>query len=176
MPPIQRSRSSCRLSDRTEAQCRLSTARHRRYHSRRPRRQSPFLAARRSCAALLRRPTPQSPPARLHRHSGILRTTVLRSPPARRRSERSQVVLPQVFGAREGVSADIISSQLSPWASALFEFLPPFIRRELLLYPESNDSAQLSQIEIEKLLAFLVEVQMNKRLVYLSVRSHDLQS
>nr|GMD24355.1 Pyrophosphate--fructose 6-phosphate 1-phosphotransferase subunit alpha [Ipomoea batatas] len=48
---------------------------------------------------------------------------------------------------REGVSADNISSQLSPWASALFEFLPPFIRRELLLYPESDDSAQLSQKE-----------------------------
>nr|GMD52338.1 pyrophosphate--fructose 6-phosphate 1-phosphotransferase subunit alpha [Ipomoea batatas] len=81
----------------------------------------------------------------------------MRSPPARLRSERSQVVLPQVFGAREGVSADIISSQLSPWASALFEFLPPFIRRE---------------IEIEKLLAFLVEVEMNKRLH--SVRSQDV--
>ncbi|XP_019170911.1 PREDICTED: pyrophosphate--fructose 6-phosphate 1-phosphotransferase subunit alpha [Ipomoea nil] len=65
---------------------------------------------------------------------------------------------------REGVSANNISSQLSPWASALFEFLPPFIRRELLLYPESDDSAQLSQIETEKLLAFLVETEMNKRL------------
>lgn len=64
---------------------------------------------------------------------------------------------------RQGVSADKISSQLSPWASALFEFLPPFIRREILLYPESDDSAQLSQIETEKLLAHLVEEEMNKR-------------
>lgn len=69
-----------------------------------------------------------------------------------------------------------ISSQLSPWASALFEFLPPFIRKQvcivwyssinswtfitlirslilhccflmqLLLHPESDDSAQLSQV------------------------------
>ncbi|KAF5955864.1 hypothetical protein HYC85_008720 [Camellia sinensis] len=57
-----------------------------------------------------------------------------------------------------------ISSHLSPWASALFEFMPPFIRKQLLLYPESDDSAQLSQIETEKLLAFLVEAEMNKRL------------
>lgn len=64
----------------------------------------------------------------------------------------------------QGVSVDKISSQLSPWASALFEFLPPFIRKQLLLFPESDDSAQLSQIETEKLLAHLVEVEMNKRL------------
>ncbi|KAI6690698.1 hypothetical protein NL676_027526 [Syzygium grande] len=62
-----------------------------------------------------------------------------------------------------GVSADNISSQLSPWASALFEFLPPFIRKQLILFPESDDSAQLSQIETEKLLAHLVEAEMNKR-------------
>ncbi|CAL9127522.1 unnamed protein product [Musa textilis] len=65
---------------------------------------------------------------------------------------------------RRGVSVEDISSQLSPWASALFVFLPPFIRKQLLLHPESDDSAQLSQIETEKLLAQLVETEMNKRL------------
>nr|DAD46463.1 TPA_asm: hypothetical protein HUJ06_016400 [Nelumbo nucifera] len=65
---------------------------------------------------------------------------------------------------KQGVSVDNISSQLSPWASALFEFLPHFIKRELLLHPESDDSAQLSQIETEKLLAHMVEQEMNKRL------------
>uniref|UniRef100_A0A9I9DE49 Pyrophosphate--fructose 6-phosphate 1-phosphotransferase subunit alpha n=1 Tax=Cucumis melo TaxID=3656 RepID=A0A9I9DE49_CUCME len=65
---------------------------------------------------------------------------------------------------RQGVLVDNISSQLSPWASALFEFLPPFIRKQLLLHPESDDSAQLSQIETEKLLAHLVEAEINKRL------------
>ncbi|XP_028784741.1 pyrophosphate--fructose 6-phosphate 1-phosphotransferase subunit alpha [Neltuma alba] len=64
---------------------------------------------------------------------------------------------------RQGVAVDNISSQLSPWASALFEFMPPFIRKQLLLYPESDDSAQLSQIETEKLLAYLVEGEINKR-------------
>ncbi|GFQ00266.1 pyrophosphate--fructose 6-phosphate 1-phosphotransferase subunit alpha [Phtheirospermum japonicum] len=74
-------------------------------------------------------------------------------------------LLQEIFGLlREGVSADNISAQLSPWASALFEFLPPFIRKQLLLHPESDDSAQLSQIETEKLLAHLVEAEMNKRL------------
>ncbi|KAF8377966.1 hypothetical protein HHK36_031355 [Tetracentron sinense] len=66
---------------------------------------------------------------------------------------------------RQGVYVDNISSQLLPWASALLEFLPPFIKKQLLLHPESDDSAQLSQIETEKLLAHLVETEMNKRLV-----------
>lgn len=34
---------------------------------------------------------------------------------------------------RQGVSADNISAQLTPWASALFEFLPPFIRKQVHL-------------------------------------------
>ncbi|XP_042011283.1 pyrophosphate--fructose 6-phosphate 1-phosphotransferase subunit alpha-like [Salvia splendens] len=73
-------------------------------------------------------------------------------------------LLQEIHGLlRKGVSADNISGQLSPWASALFEFLPPFIRNQLLLHPESDDSAQLSQIETEKLLAHLVEIEMNKR-------------
>ncbi|KAL9244099.1 hypothetical protein vseg_017908 [Gypsophila vaccaria] len=74
-------------------------------------------------------------------------------------------LLQEIHGLqREGVSVEKISSQLSPWASALFEFLPPFIKNQLLLHPESDDSAQLSQIETEKLLAHLVETEMNKRL------------
>ncbi|KAG5542693.1 hypothetical protein RHGRI_015723 [Rhododendron griersonianum] len=56
-------------------------------------------------------------------------------------------LLQEIHGLlRQGVSVDNISSQLSPWASALFEFLPPFIRKQLLLFPESDDSAQLSQV------------------------------
>ncbi|KAG8059651.1 hypothetical protein GUJ93_ZPchr0002g23916 [Zizania palustris] len=74
-------------------------------------------------------------------------------------------LLQEIHGLHgKGVSMENISSQLSPWASALFEFLPPFIRKQLLLHPESDDSAQLSQIETEKLLAQLVETEMNKRL------------
>lgn len=32
---------------------------------------------------------------------------------------------------KEGVHADNISTQLSPWSSALFEFLPPFIKKQV---------------------------------------------
>ncbi|RLM86538.1 pyrophosphate--fructose 6-phosphate 1-phosphotransferase subunit alpha-like [Panicum miliaceum] len=46
------------------------------------------------------------------------------------------------------VPEDEIPSQLSPWAAALFKFMPPFIRRE---------------IDTEQLLAHLVEAEMNKR-------------
>jgi len=74
-------------------------------------------------------------------------------------------LLQEIHGLHnKGVSVENISSSLSPWASALFEFLPPFIRKQLLLHLESDDSAQLSQIETEKLLAQLVEIEMNKRL------------
>lgn len=74
-------------------------------------------------------------------------------------------LLQEIHGLHgKGVSMENISSQLSPWASALFEFLPPFIRKQLLLHPESDDSAQLSQIETEKLLAQLVEDEMNRRM------------
>ncbi|CAA7013533.1 unnamed protein product [Microthlaspi erraticum] len=74
-------------------------------------------------------------------------------------------LLKEIHGLlKEGVDADNISTKLSPWSSALFEFLPPFMKKQLLLRPESDDSAQLSQIETEKLLAYLVETEMNKRL------------
>ncbi|CAD5167432.1 unnamed protein product [Musa acuminata subsp. malaccensis] len=74
-------------------------------------------------------------------------------------------LLQEIHGLhRQGVSVETIPSQLSPWASALFEFLPPFMRKQLVLHPESDDSAQLSQIETERLLAHLVETEMNRRL------------
>ncbi|RWR80614.1 Phosphofructokinase domain-containing protein [Cinnamomum micranthum f. kanehirae] len=73
-------------------------------------------------------------------------------------------LLQEIHGLyRKGVSVDKIASQLSPWASALFEFLPSFIKEELLLSPDSDESAPLSQIETEKLLAQLVEIEMDTR-------------
>ncbi|OAY63979.1 Pyrophosphate--fructose 6-phosphate 1-phosphotransferase subunit alpha [Ananas comosus] len=64
---------------------------------------------------------------------------------------------------KDGVSVDKISAQLSPWAAALFESMPPFIKKQLLLSPDSDESAQLSQIETEKLIAQLVEKEMEAR-------------
>ncbi|KAL3684098.1 hypothetical protein R1sor_002120 [Riccia sorocarpa] len=66
---------------------------------------------------------------------------------------------------REDKDVDIhnLSSKLSPWASALFDFLPVFIKKQLLLDRESDGAVQLSQIEMEKLLAQLVETEITSR-------------
>ncbi|KAG0503391.1 hypothetical protein HPP92_003463 [Vanilla planifolia] len=73
----------------------------------------------------------------------------------------------------EGVTTENISSHLSDKASTLFENLPSFIKKQVLssfsfdvflLFPESDNAAQLSQIEMEKLLAHLVDLEMSKRM------------
>ncbi|CAK9256636.1 unnamed protein product [Sphagnum jensenii] len=64
---------------------------------------------------------------------------------------------------KQDVNVENISSHLSPWAAALFDFLPNFIKKQLLLDRESDGSVQLSQIETEKLLAQLVETEMTRR-------------
>ncbi|KAG0499152.1 hypothetical protein HPP92_003843 [Vanilla planifolia] len=64
----------------------------------------------------------------------------------------------------ERVTAENISSLLSDKASTLFENLPSFIKKQFLLFPESDNAAQLSQIEMEKLLAHLVDLEMSKRM------------
>jgi hypothetical protein len=66
---------------------------------------------------------------------------------------------------KQDVNVENISSHLSPWAAALFDFLPNFIKKQLLLDRESDGSVQLSQIETEKLLAQLVETEMTRRSV-----------
>jgi pyrophosphate--fructose-6-phosphate 1-phosphotransferase len=63
----------------------------------------------------------------------------------------------------EDIRVENISKMLSPWASALFDFLPIFIKKQLLLDRESDGSVQLSQIETEKLLAQLVDTEMTRR-------------
>lgn len=52
---------------------------------------------------------------------------------------------------------------LSPWSAGLFASLPAFLRRQLLNERESNGNIQLSQIETEKYLAYLVEIELKKR-------------
>ncbi|KAK6919865.1 Phosphofructokinase domain [Dillenia turbinata] len=74
-------------------------------------------------------------------------------------------LLKEIHGlCNDGVPVDEVLSQLTPWSYALFNFLPTSIQKQLLLPPESDGSAQLSQIETEKLFAYLVEKEMNKRL------------
>ena len=51
--------------------------------------------------------------------------------------------------------------QLTPWSKAVLLSLPPFIRQQLLLESTaSDDSAQLGQIETERLLADLVRANL----------------
>eukprot|EP00897_Mesotaenium_endlicherianum_P000776 jgi/Mesen1/1069/ME000123S00242 len=64
---------------------------------------------------------------------------------------------------RQNLQPEQVESKLSPWAAALFEFLPVYIQNQLLLDRESDGSVRLSQIETEKLLAELVEVEMTRR-------------
>ncbi len=47
---------------------------------------------------------------------------------------------------KQDVNVENISSHLSPWAAALFDFLPNFIKKQLLLDRESDGSVQLSQV------------------------------
>lgn len=63
----------------------------------------------------------------------------------------------------EDIGVDNISSRLTLWAAALYDFLPIFIKKQLLLDRESDGSVQLSQIETEKLLAQLVDTEMIRR-------------
>jgi diphosphate--fructose-6-phosphate 1-phosphotransferase len=52
---------------------------------------------------------------------------------------------------------------LTVWSRALFESLPDFIQRELLLERQSNAALQLGQLETERLMAELVEQELAVR-------------
>lgn len=64
---------------------------------------------------------------------------------------------------RDGVPAASIASRLSPWSQALFNFMPPFIRSEFVEHRGADGSIRFAQIETEKLLAHLVEKEMERR-------------
>lgn len=48
----------------------------------------------------------------------------------------------------QGVTANKISTQLSPRSSTIFGLLPLFTKKQLLLHLESDDSAQLAHATI----------------------------
>merc|ERR1712242_227515 len=50
--------------------------------------------------------------------------------------------------------------KLSSWSRALFQSLPEFLQEQLLLERQSNAALQMSQLETERLLAELVEVEL----------------
>ena len=65
---------------------------------------------------------------------------------------------------REGVTGETaLRAKLSPWAVALFDFMPGFIREQMVLERESAGSVQLSQIETERLILHLVQDELKRR-------------
>lgn len=63
----------------------------------------------------------------------------------------------------EGVPATAVPEKLTPWSSAVLQYLPPLIRQQLFLERESNGAVQLSQINTERLLAELVGEELSSR-------------
>ncbi|CAH8382126.1 unnamed protein product [Eruca vesicaria subsp. sativa] len=65
---------------------------------------------------------------------------------------------------KEGGHADNISTQLSPWSSASFEFLPPFIKKHVPFIWLGTLFVFFTCLidQTQKLLAYLVETNMNK--------------
>jgi len=56
-----------------------------------------------------------------------------------------------------------VKPQLTQWSKALFESLPEFIQKQLLLERQSNAALSLSSLETEVLIAGLVEDELAKR-------------
>jgi len=64
----------------------------------------------------------------------------------------------------EGTPKDQLVGKLSPWSAAVLASLPESIRGDFLLEPEtSTGTAQLNQIETERLLGELVSEEMSRR-------------
>ncbi len=56
-----------------------------------------------------------------------------------------------------------ISPGLTKWSAALIQSLPEYIKQQLCLARQSNFQLQLGQIETEKMLAYFVEDELNRR-------------
>lgn len=54
-------------------------------------------------------------------------------------------------------------SKMSPWGRALFETFPEFTQKQLLIDPDHTGCIEVSRIESEKLLAYLVDQELKKR-------------
>lgn len=71
--------------------------------------------------------------------------------------------LNQLLNTHKSPSIEKVISSLSPWGAAQFTALPPFIQTQLLQERDVHGGIQLSQIESERLLAFLVDQTLQKR-------------
>jgi pyrophosphate--fructose-6-phosphate 1-phosphotransferase len=70
--------------------------------------------------------------------------------------------LADVYKERPGLKKDELVHFISPWGRALLDSLPPYFRKQLLL-EQTNAAVQLSQIETERLVAELVEKELERR-------------
>ena len=72
-------------------------------------------------------------------------------PALKQQASSARPATPSSIAAQTAVA---IETALTPWAKALLDSMPSFIRRQLLLESQaSDDKAQLNQIETERLLA-----------------------
>lgn len=62
-----------------------------------------------------------------------------------------------------GMKKDEIIQQLTPWSRALYDFLPPIIRKQVFNPPESRGNVQLHSISTEVLIADLVSKELKSR-------------
>ncbi|CAE8707374.1 unnamed protein product [Polarella glacialis] len=60
-------------------------------------------------------------------------------------------------------TVDKVLPELTQWSKAIFTSLPDFIQLQLLLARQSNAALQLSQLETERLMAWLVEDELKER-------------
>jgi len=67
------------------------------------------------------------------------------------------------FGMELFKDNELLKKHLTPWSSAVFLDLPDFIRKQLLTERENDGKVHLSQIETERLLAFKISKELEKR-------------
>ena len=56
-----------------------------------------------------------------------------------------------------------MSDLLTPWSHSLFNSLPHFMKQQLLIERQLSGQIKLSQIDTEKLIAHMVEEELNRR-------------
>jgi len=57
----------------------------------------------------------------------------------------------------------LIKEKLTPWSYSLYITIPDFIKKQILFEREVQGSVKLAQIETEKMMAYLVEQELDNR-------------
>lgn len=56
-----------------------------------------------------------------------------------------------------------VKKSLTPWSYSLFTSLPDFMKKQILTEREISGSVQVSKLETEKLIAYLVDIELKNR-------------